>query len=78
MMAPSLSVAFEKPRIYHFRAPIGGTVPRTPGAKNRTPREIEKDAKHQAKEAKLKRRLEQKNAVILQLKAQKRAPRGAK
>lgn len=46
---------------------------RTPGATNRTPREIAKEAAHQAKEAKLKARLQKKNVEIAVLKAKKRA-----
>lgn len=41
-------------------------MPRTPGAKNRTPREIRKDGEHRLKEAKLKEK-------IAKLKAEKDA-----
>jgi hypothetical protein len=33
-------------------------VPRTPGAKNKTPRELEAEAKHLQEKAKLKRQIE--------------------
>jgi hypothetical protein len=34
-------------------------MPRTPGAKNRTPRELEAEGKHLIKQAKLKKEIEE-------------------
>lgn len=53
-------------------------MPRTPGAKNRTTREIEKDLEHQRKQLNLKRRIERKDAQIAALKSKKSTARGAK
>ncbi|MFU8947892.1 hypothetical protein ACLRGF_14300 [Mycetocola zhadangensis] len=48
---------------------------RTPGAKNRTPREIEKDGKAQIREAKLKRKLEAEKKKNEALKKKKATPK---
>lgn len=46
-------------------------MPRTPGATNRTPREIRKDGEHQIKLAKLKAAIATKNKEIERLKKTK-------
>ncbi|GAA4678453.1 hypothetical protein GCM10025780_24170 [Frondihabitans cladoniiphilus] len=54
------------------------TMGRPPGSKNRSPRELQAEAKHRMKEAKLKLRLEAKQRQIDSMKAKKAAAKAAK
>jgi hypothetical protein len=52
---------------------IGDVLGRTPGAKNKTPREIRNEAAAKMKEAKLKQRIADKNKKIADLQKKKAA-----